>query len=67
MLTLKTSTSMTVLVLYVDDIVLTTSTTTSLQKLLYLLKIESAMTDLGSLNYFLGILVIKNLEGIFLD
>lgn len=67
MLTLKTSTSMTVLVLYVDDIVLTTSTTTSLQKLLYLLKIEFAMTDLGSLNYFLGILVIKNLEGIFLD
>nr|GEX41152.1 ribonuclease H-like domain-containing protein [Tanacetum cinerariifolium] len=41
------------LLLYVDDIVLTTSSTALLQRIITLIHSEFAMTDLGSLNYFL--------------
>ncbi|GJR67187.1 RNA-directed DNA polymerase, eukaryota [Tanacetum coccineum] len=41
------------LLLYVDDIVLTTSSTALLQCIITLLHSEFAMTDLGSLNYIL--------------
>ncbi|GKF31608.1 ribonuclease H-like domain-containing protein, partial [Tanacetum coccineum] len=40
---------------YVDDIVLTASSAALLQRIITLLHSEFAMTDLGSLNYFLGI------------
>ncbi|GKD28859.1 ribonuclease H-like domain-containing protein [Tanacetum coccineum] len=43
------------LLLYVDDIVLTASSTALLQRIITVLHGEFAMTDLGSLNYFLGI------------
>ncbi|GKC01357.1 ribonuclease H-like domain-containing protein [Tanacetum coccineum] len=42
------------LLLYVDDIILTASSTALLQRIITLLHSEFAMTDLGSLNYFLG-------------
>nr|GEY67289.1 copia protein [Tanacetum cinerariifolium]GEY68239.1 copia protein [Tanacetum cinerariifolium] len=43
------------LLLYVDDIILTASFSGLLQCIISLLKGEFAMTDLGPLNYFLGI------------
>ncbi|GJS41949.1 ribonuclease H-like domain-containing protein [Tanacetum coccineum] len=42
------------LLLYVDDIILTASSTSLLQRIISLLHAEFAMTDLGPLNYFLG-------------
>ncbi|GJR20999.1 ribonuclease H-like domain-containing protein [Tanacetum coccineum] len=43
------------LLLYVDDIILTASSTSLLQRIISLLHAEFAMTDLGPFNYFLGI------------
>ncbi|XP_071699487.1 uncharacterized mitochondrial protein AtMg00810-like [Rutidosis leptorrhynchoides] len=45
----------TYLLLYVDDIVLTASSACLLQRIITSLHKEFAMTDLGPLNYFLGI------------
>ncbi|GJW31501.1 ribonuclease H-like domain-containing protein, partial [Tanacetum coccineum] len=45
----------TYLLLYVDDIILTASSTSLLQRIISLLHAEFAMTDLGPLNYFLGL------------
>ena len=46
---------MAILLLYVDDIVLTASSPSLLHRLLTHLKEEFSMNDLGQLNYFLGI------------
>ncbi|GJX97569.1 ribonuclease H-like domain-containing protein [Tanacetum coccineum] len=43
------------LLLYVDDIILTSSSTSLLQRIMSLLHAEFAMTDHGLLNYFLGL------------
>nr|GFA81940.1 ribonuclease H-like domain-containing protein [Tanacetum cinerariifolium] len=43
------------LILYVDDIVLIAFSATLLQRIITLLHSEVSMTELGSLNYFLGI------------
>ncbi|GKV50619.1 hypothetical protein SLEP1_g57319 [Rubroshorea leprosula] len=56
-----------ILLLYVDDIVLTASTTVLLHDIISLLKREFLMTDLGQLNYFLGISVSFNSDGLFLS
>ncbi|GJX65028.1 ribonuclease H-like domain-containing protein [Tanacetum coccineum] len=53
--------------LYVDDIVLTPSTTAFLQQVITSLHKEFSMTDLGPLNYFLGIFVTRNSSGMFLS
>ncbi|GJR87249.1 ribonuclease H-like domain-containing protein [Tanacetum coccineum] len=53
------------LLLYVDDIILTASSTTFLQSIIATLHAEFSMTDLGSLDYFLGISVTRNYVGIF--
>ncbi|GKC14122.1 ribonuclease H-like domain-containing protein [Tanacetum coccineum] len=42
------------LLLYVDDIILTASSTSLMQRIISSLHAEFAMTDLGPLNYFLG-------------
>ncbi|GKB15558.1 ribonuclease H-like domain-containing protein [Tanacetum coccineum] len=42
------------LLLYMDDIILTASSISLLQRIISLLHAEFAMTDLGPLNYFLG-------------
>ncbi|GKE22725.1 ribonuclease H-like domain-containing protein, partial [Tanacetum coccineum] len=44
----------TYLLLYVDDIILTASSTSLMQRIISSLHAEFAMTDLGQLNYFLG-------------
>ncbi|GKA43502.1 ribonuclease H-like domain-containing protein [Tanacetum coccineum] len=55
------------LLLYVDDIILTASFTSLLQHIISLLHAEFAMTDLGPLNYFLGISTTRTTSGIFLS
>ncbi|GJS02524.1 ribonuclease H-like domain-containing protein [Tanacetum coccineum] len=53
--------------LYVDDIVLTASSEGLLQQIIGSLHQEFAMIDLGPLNYFLGISVIRDSSGLFLS
>ncbi|GJS34646.1 ribonuclease H-like domain-containing protein [Tanacetum coccineum] len=55
------------LLLYVDDIILTASSTSLLQCIISSLHAEFAMTNLGPLNYFLGISVTRTTSGIFLS
>ncbi|GKE42935.1 ribonuclease H-like domain-containing protein, partial [Tanacetum coccineum] len=55
------------LLLYVDDIILTNSSTTFLQHLIGSLSREFDMTDLGALNYFLGISAVRHSTGLFLS
>nr|GEX57637.1 ribonuclease H-like domain-containing protein [Tanacetum cinerariifolium] len=54
------------LLLYVDDIVLTASENL-LQRIISSLHQEFSMTDLGSLNYFIGIFVRRDSTGIILS
>nr|GEU60969.1 ribonuclease H-like domain-containing protein [Tanacetum cinerariifolium] len=55
------------LLLYVDDIVLTASSLTFLRRVIASLHAEFSMSDLGTLNYFLGISVTRNTSGTFLS
>jgi hypothetical protein len=54
------------LLLYVDDIILTTSSTALLQRTISALQREFAMKDLGTLHHFLGISVQKHSHGLLL-
>ena len=58
---------MEVLLLYVDDIIITASSSTLLHRLITSLKKEFRMTNLGSLHYFLGIQVQPLHNGLFLS
>lgn len=55
------------LLLYVDDIVLTASSDSLLQQIIDSLHKEFSMTDLGALNYFLGVSVTRDSSGMFLS
>ncbi|XP_050897641.1 uncharacterized mitochondrial protein AtMg00810-like [Lathyrus oleraceus] len=55
------------ILLYVDDIILVTSTQVLRQSIMSLLASEFAMKDLGPLSYFLGIAVSRHPDGIFLS
>lgn len=55
------------LLLYVYDIVLTSSSSSLLQRITAKMKQEFPMTDMGRLSYFLGIKVDYNKSGIFLS
>ncbi|GKA44620.1 ribonuclease H-like domain-containing protein [Tanacetum coccineum] len=55
------------LLLYVDDIILTASSSAFLQRIIASLHNEFAMKDLGSLNYFLGISAQRSASGLFLS
>ncbi|GJU78727.1 ribonuclease H-like domain-containing protein [Tanacetum coccineum] len=55
------------LLLYVDEIILTASSTALLKRIITLLHSEFAMTDLGSLNDFLGISAQRSKSGLFLS
>ncbi|KAL8151993.1 hypothetical protein V2J09_021801 [Rumex salicifolius] len=55
------------LLVYVDDIILTTSSTKFLQHVIEALSAEFSMTDMGELHYFLGISVKRTTSGLFLD
>ncbi|XP_051228809.1 uncharacterized mitochondrial protein AtMg00810-like [Lolium perenne] len=54
------------LLLYVDDIILTASSTDLLRQLTERLRAEFALKDLGPLHYFLGIEVVRRTDGFFL-
>ncbi|GJW14038.1 ribonuclease H-like domain-containing protein [Tanacetum coccineum] len=55
------------LLLYVDDIILTASSSVFLLRIIASLHSEFAMTDLGSLNYFLGIFDQRSATSFFLS
>nr|GEX21121.1 ribonuclease H-like domain-containing protein [Tanacetum cinerariifolium] len=55
------------LLIYVDDIILTASSATLLQQIITSLHQEFDMTDLGALNYFLGIFAMRSSTGLFLS
>jgi hypothetical protein len=55
------------LLLYVDDIILTASSTDLLRLITTRLHSEFAMTDLGDLHFFLGISVRRSSDGLFLS
>nr|GEW61145.1 retrotransposon protein, putative, unclassified [Tanacetum cinerariifolium] len=55
------------LLIYVDDIVLTASSTALLQRIFSSLHKEFDMTDFGALNYFFGISVTRDAKGMFLS
>ncbi|GJU20606.1 ribonuclease H-like domain-containing protein [Tanacetum coccineum] len=57
----------TYLLLYVDDIIFMASSTTLLQQLIGSLHREFDMTDLGELNYFLGISAVRHSTGLVLS
>jgi hypothetical protein len=63
----KEGTATAYLLLYVDDIVLTASSSTLLQAIMGRLHSEFAMTDLGALHHFLGISVSRSSNGLFLS
>jgi hypothetical protein len=54
------------LLLYVDDIILTASSTEILHRTISALRREFAMKDLGPLHHFLGITVERRPDGLFL-
>lgn len=64
---LRTGDDLAYLLLYVDDIILTTSSSTLLQRLTHCLHSEFRMTDRGDLHFFLGIFVSQSVDGLFLS
>jgi hypothetical protein len=63
----KEGASVAYLLLYVDDIIMTASSSTLLQFIMARLASEFAMTDLGDLHHFLGIFVSRSADGVFLS
>jgi hypothetical protein len=55
------------LLLYVDDIILTTISSMRLQHIIHQLRSEFAMIDLGPLKHFLDISMHRNADGLFLS
>ena len=56
-----------VYLLYVDDIVLTTSSASLLRRIIQALQQEVSMKDLGELHQFLGMEVQRHGDGLFLS
>jgi hypothetical protein len=65
--TKKVGSHLTILVLYVDELILTDSDSKILNHVKTNLKKKFEMTDLGFLHYFLGLQVFQSNEGIFLS
>ncbi|GJS03650.1 ribonuclease H-like domain-containing protein [Tanacetum coccineum] len=55
------------LYVYADDIILTISSTSLMQRIISSLHADFAMSNLGPLNYFLGIFAMRSTAGIFLS
>eukprot|EP00253_Pinus_taeda_P026348 PITA_26348 len=65
--TKKEGKALIILVLYVDDLILTGSDPNLINHVKSSLKKKFEMTDLGHLHYFLGLQVLQSKEGIFLS
>eukprot|EP00253_Pinus_taeda_P011789 PITA_11789 len=65
--TKKVGKSLIILVLYVGDLILTSSDPNLINHVKYSLKKKFEMTDLGHLHYFFGLQVLQSKEGIFLS
>ena len=65
--TKKVGNSFTILVLYVDNLILTGSDPNHIKHVKSSLKNNFEMTDLGHLHYFLGLQVLQSKEGITLS
>eukprot|EP00253_Pinus_taeda_P010927 PITA_10927 len=65
--TKKEGKSLIILVLYVDDLILTGSDPNLINHVKSSLKKKFEMTDLGHLHYFLGLQILQSKEGIFLS
>lgn len=63
---LKTSVSCTMLLVYVNDIILTGSCQTQINKVKEFMATKFKLKDLGHLNYFLGLEIARSSEGIYL-
>jgi len=61
----RTDSRILVLLLYVDNIILTGNSEVVLQRFIALLSHQFPMKDLGDLHYFLGIQVVRSLKGFF--
>jgi hypothetical protein len=57
----------TLLIIYVDDMIVTGDDTDEIKKLQKCLSTEFEMKDLGGLKYFLGIEVARTKDGIYLS
>lgn len=64
---LRTGTSILLLLVYVDDVILTRNDTQLADKIVHLLDTTFALKDLGQLNYFLGLQVHYLPSGILLN
>lgn len=64
---LQTSTAITVLLIYVDDILLTGSDPSYIAQLVSQMHATFAMKELGTMSYFLGIAVHRTAQGYFLS
>jgi len=62
----KTNHGVVVIVIYVDDLIITGDSDANISDLKKLLKQKFKMKDLGGLHYFFGIDVIQSLKGIWL-
>lgn len=64
---LQTLTAITILIIYVDDILLTGSDPSFITKLVSQMHASFAMKELGNMSYFLGISVTATAQGYFLS
>jgi hypothetical protein len=62
----KTNHGIVVIVIYVDDLIITRDSNVNISNLKKFLKQKFEMKDLGELRYFLGIEVIQSPKGIWL-
>ena len=63
----QTSTSITHILLYVDDMIITGDDTVGIRDLQKLVSQQFEMKDLGTLSYFLGLEVISSSDGYYLS
>lgn len=63
----RSSSGILVLLLYVDDIILTGSHSPLLDQFISLLSRQFAMKDLGQLHYFLGVQAVRSSDGLYLS
>ncbi|XP_061339281.1 uncharacterized mitochondrial protein AtMg00810-like [Gastrolobium bilobum] len=67
MFTFRTATSFTILLIYVDDVVLSGDCMTEIQRVKDFLHAHFRIKDLGKLRYFLGLEVARSKSGILLN